>query len=200
MRDFLQALFQSGDVDVSRSLGDHSREDFSAEILSFDQVSRLNLAGAAPVLDPQTAAWAARMLYQICQLVALRNLAAAEAEKVLRIRCPSERSASVDYSADLFLRYLPNVHAIAKRAAGDDPLVALIEQFAAEWPLSSIGIDGIEPGPVDSFVQDFSLRQLYVDRIIAHNAFHLGKDSRIVAQIRLSRASNPELGIAIEAQ
>jgi hypothetical protein len=41
-----------------------------------------------------------------------------------------------------------------------------MKQLAKTWPLSSVGIPGLEKVEVETFVDDPALRRLYADRII----------------------------------
>ena len=89
------------------------------------------------------------------------------------VPCPHARSASfpaVDYSADLFFRYFPGLVTLARRLAPADPLVDKIQAVISDWPLSSVGMEGVAPAPVDSFIMHPGLRQLYADRILASGA------------------------------
>ncbi len=193
MREFLHALFESGHVSVASQLVAEDREEIAALVRDFDRVARLNLAGSAPELDLEVGKWAAKLLYRVSQLVVLRNIEAEEVAAAFREGCPSVRSPATDYSADLFLRYLPDVHAIARRLAADDPLVEQLEKLAADWPLSSVGIKDLSRGSTETFIRDASLRQLYVDRIVENKAFQLAQEPEIAEEIRVSCAAWPEL-------
>lgn len=191
MREFLQALFESGHVSVAARLGVEGEEDVTEVIKDFDRVARLNLAPGVPALDEKVARWAAGLLYRACQMVVLRSVEAAEMEAIFRTPCPATRSPETAYSADLFFRYLPDVHEMAKRLAADDPLVAHLAKLGTDWPLSSTGMKGIERGEIGSFISNASLRQLYIDRIIENKAFHLAREPEMAEEIR---AILPESG------
>ncbi|CAN5802394.1 hypothetical protein BH09VER1_BH09VER1_49530 [soil metagenome] len=193
MREFLHALFESGHVSVASKLVAEDPEEIGSLVQDFDRVARLNLAVDAPGLDLEVGKWAAALLYRMSQLVVLRTIEAEEVAASFQVRCPSERSPATDYSADLFLRYLPDVHALAKRLAADDPLVAQLEKLAGDWPLSSVGMKDIARGRIDSFIHDASLRQLYVDRIIENKAFHLAQEPEMAEEIRVSCGVFPGL-------
>ncbi len=193
MRAFLQALFESGHVSVAPSLRPEEQEDLTPAILEFDRVARLSLAGRAPELNLDAAGWAAERLYRICQLIVLRDLDAAQVAEVFRRTCPTPRSPETDYSADLFLQHLPQLHEFAQRLAADDPLVGHIERLANAWPLSAVGIDLLSPGEIGSFIHHPSLRQLYLDRIIERKALTLAREPHIAELIRASYGAFPEL-------
>ena len=193
MRAFLQALFETGHVSAPLTLSTGEKDEITPQLLEFDRAARLNLAGTAPELNLAVAAWAATLLYRTCQLLILRNLDAAQVADAFLLPCPAARSPETDYSADLFLCYLPDLHEIARRLAADDPLVARIETLTAAWPLSGVGMKGIEPDGIESFIHHPTLRRLYLDRIIERKAFLLARDPRVADWIRASYGAFPEL-------
>jgi hypothetical protein len=85
---------------------------------------------------------------------------------MLAVPCPGNPSPSVCYSADLSLRHLPDLLSLARGIAADDPLVGGMTSLARAWPLSSVGVPGIEGVDASPFLPHPALRQLYVDRII----------------------------------
>jgi hypothetical protein len=119
---------------------------------------------------------------------------AAAVHESLSSPCPEKPSPAVCYSVDLSFRYLPDLLSLAKGIAPADPLVTGLTGLARAWPLSSVGVLGIE-GPVDvrPFIADPSLRQLYVDRIIDKaDASRLG-DPQIVDLVREALGDFPDL-------
>jgi len=83
-------------------------------------------------------------------------------------------AASVDagavFSADLMLRYLPDLLQLAKGLAPDDVLVQCLQQTLGDWPFSSVGTGtGISGeavmGPILSHP---ALRYAYRDKVIRY--------------------------------
>ena len=85
---------------------------------------------------------------------------------VLAVPCPEPPSPSVCYSADLSLRYLPDLLSLAKGIASDDPLVHGLHAICRSWPLSSVGVPDVGELDTGAFLSHPTLRRLYVDRII----------------------------------
>jgi len=191
--EFLQALLETGRVSVALSENKTGRQDLTPILLDFDRSARLNLAGSAPKLDLAVAEWAATVLYRGCQLAVLRNVDAGEVAAAFQSPYPSPRSPETDYSADLFFQYLPDLQAITKRLAADDPLVAQLVALASAWPLSCGTMEGGTLGSTDSFFQHPSLRQLYVDRILERKALHLVQEPEIAELIRAAYGPFPAL-------
>src|SRR6185503_2575435 len=57
---------------------------------------------------------------------------------------PRPRGAEADWSADLTLRHLPKLFQLARHLSNADPLLQQMKQIAAAWPLSSVGVAGLE--------------------------------------------------------
>jgi hypothetical protein len=167
LRRFVNQLIGTGRVHVAaRGLPADQDADAPDAMREVDVVARLDAPGDPPVLDVPAAVWAAGVLNAACRLLVYRDLTLGP-DTPLAPPCPSGPSASAVWSADLTLRYLPDVLRHARAVAQDDPLVAALLELARAWPLSSVGVPGV-PRPLDlTHVWSHpSLRQLYVDRVI----------------------------------
>ena len=92
---------------------------------------------------------------------------------------PAAAPASLHYSVDLSFRFLPDLLRLARSEAEGDPLLRHIRQWAAAWPLSSVGIPDLELGSIEPIVEHPCLLSIYCDRIIAlRDRSRLG-DSRV---------------------
>jgi hypothetical protein len=114
--------------------------------------------------------------------------------------CPEPGSPSVHYSVDLFLRYFPEVFIPAQKLAPGDPLIAELLKLGAAWPLSSIGIPGVEPANLEAIVSSPCLLRLYADRVIQKEDCARLKDQRIADAVRSGLGDHPELAPAISAE
>ena len=147
----------------------------------------MSLAHHAPSMIMDAALDGASWLYQGCQLFVDRSRtpeAFAAAVRVGSERWPSEPEAL--YSVDLALSFLPDLHQHARQHATADPLMAVLNQLAVQWPLSSVGIPELEISwdQIVPWWDDLSLRQLYVDRVIARDdASRLGPPE-VASQVR----------------
>jgi hypothetical protein len=197
MREFLDQLFTTGQVTVPPAGVSFDDDEIELEIRQFDRSARLSLSGEAPELDIESAVWAAGMLAEAARLAIARELSPAEIGQIITRGCPKPRSPEVDYSADLFLRYLPELLAWVQRLAGDDPLLEHLRRLGAEWPLSSVGIKGLAVGSIEPFVGHASLRRLYVDRILAADDVSRLSDPRVADAARAAVGAHPELAPAV---
>jgi hypothetical protein len=178
LRLFVQGLLTDGRVLVSPlPPAPEDSADVFPLLAVMDSVARTELAGDGPAFSQSSALWAARLLHDLCRFVVCRDIGEAAVAAACQVPCPEPRSASVDWSADLCLRNLPGVFRLARLLSNGDPLVAQIKRLAAAWPLSSVGIPGIGPANVHTFIADSALRRLYADRILAaEDASRLGNE------------------------
>jgi hypothetical protein len=167
---FLAALFDQGRVAVAHPQQAIAADDLeqARQVLGERaQAVALEFPGTPPAVDWPVALWAATALYRGCQLTIYRELDAGAIDELLAAPCPPATVTSRHYSADLTFVFLPDLIRQATTASADDPLVALLRQLAAQWPLSSVGIEKLEPQHVDEIAADPGLLRCYVDRILA---------------------------------
>lgn len=188
LQRFLSSLMESGQA----HLGDGPEADAPA-LLEFDRRARLESPLAPPALSLPAARWGASMLFAGCRLLLRRDLDASVVTRTLAAPCPESPSPSVAYSADLTLRYLPDLWTFARRLADDDSLVGAVASLAASWPLSSVGIPGLAAPAIDAFWDHPSLRVLYLDRIVLRRDFSRLADARVRAVAREALGAHPEL-------
>ena len=142
------------------------------------------------------------MMYAISQTLVFRDIDGEAIERRFARPCPGAPSPSRCYSVDLTFQYLPDVFSIARRSAPGDPLVDRIRQTAREWPLSSVGVPAIGEVSTDAFWDSRSLRQLYIDRILARqDRSRLSTDpvrGEVRASLGLYRDLYPEVAAALD--
>lgn len=198
LRTFLMSLIEHGRVEVA-AVGEalEARTGEADElILGYDELSRAQLAFTAPPYHPAVARWAAELLYRGCQAVVYRQLDADAVKQLLAVACPEPLDAGVLYSADLMLRYLPNLLTLSRGVAEHDVLVDELMRLAAAWPLSSVGVQPVGPEldrqSLEILVADECLRQLYVDRVIAR------RDAARLAHPAVAEGVRQSLGLYTE--
>jgi len=190
---FLNSLLDNGQIVVSSDLEVGISDDVPAQLQELDRSARANLAFEAPDLDVAAATWAATVLCHGCQFLLCRDAPEQTVDKLLSVPCPVRREPATHYSVDLLFQYLPDLIALARRLAPNDPLVKRLLALATEWPLSSVGIEGVGPVNVDGFIQNDCLRQLYVDRVLAREDMGRAKYPRVEAAIKETLGAHPEL-------
>jgi MoxR-vWA-beta-propeller ternary system domain bpX4 len=197
---FLKTLAEEGRAVVSpQPLATESDEALSA-LNQLDELARVELALDAPQFSANAALWAARLFYHLCQFTVCREIGEDQIAAACRIPCPEPRGPKVDWSVDLTVRHLPKLFDLARHLSNADPLLQQMKQIASAWPLSSVGIAGLENLRLDSFVFYPALRRLYTDRIIAAgDATRLG-DPRVADFLRADLGLHHELAPAIASK
>src|SRR5438132_4618804 len=126
---------------------------------------RLEIAGPLLEFDAATAVAASQLLWQACWFLVNRS----EPTEVLEQRLVMPRrptTAAQHLSADLVLRYLPQVHRRAQALTPGDVLVALLGHVLRQWPLSGV-LSEVDEEPTTEL--DFGghpgLMLLYAERL-----------------------------------
>jgi hypothetical protein len=199
---FLTAIYDGNAATVPPRAPVDEREWTAASdvIETFDFVARTGLAYDAPRLVPVVARWAAERLYRACQFLVYRDVEADEVREGCAVPCPvAAVSPDVCYSADLILRYLPDVFALARGIAREDPLIDGLRGLALAWPLSSVGMPEVGEVDVSGFIRHPGLRRLYADRIMERNDRSRLGDAAVVAAVREAIGAYPGLAPSIWA-
>ncbi|HUY90017.1 MAG TPA: hypothetical protein VMV10_14875 [Pirellulales bacterium] len=189
--DFLQALFEHGRVRVAAPDHAVSTSDWShadAVLAERHAGDRAEFPGVIPPLDRAVAHWAAEQFYRACQFAVYRDAGADRIAATLNAPCPQAPAASRHVSVDLTFRFLPDLHRLASAASQDDPLCQRLRGWAADWPLSSVGMANVNPADIGDVLEHAGLRGLYVDRIIAR------RDRSRLSDPRLKEAVQAALG------
>ncbi len=197
LSQFLERLFEEGRVPVTAPEPVPADELRAAEttLAGLEAVYRLDLPGEAPPLAPAAARWAAVSLFHACQFVVFRNageemIAAALTAPIPvgehaslhagdGLEDPSDHAASLHYSVDLTFRFLPDLMRLARSDAENDPLLGYLRQWAADWPLSSVGLPDVTPKSIEPIVNHPCLLGIYRDRVIARNDRSRRGDPRV---------------------
>jgi hypothetical protein len=186
LSQFLESLFEEGRVLVSAPEPVPAAEVSAADrtLADLDSVYRLDLPGEAPPLSIPAARWAAVCIFHAAQFVAYRDAGEAMLAAAFGAPVPDAEAASQHYSVDLTFRFLPDLIRLARSDAENDPLLGYLRQWAAAWPLSSVGVADVTPGPIEPIVQHTCLLGIYRDRILARNDRSRRADPRIDDAVR----------------
>ena len=172
---------------------DEPWETGDAVLAENERIWRHDLPEPVPAFIPSAARWAAVWLYRACQFAVHRDVDEQAVQQALAAPFPAVVSADTCYSVDLTFRFLPDLERFARSAAEHDPLVVLLRERAAEWPLSSVGITDIGDVAIGGFAGHPGLMQLYADRIIAAGDVARMADPRVRSQIESSLGMFPTL-------
>ncbi|ACU63246.1 hypothetical protein [Chitinophaga pinensis] len=168
LSEFISSLINKGEVRVAHVLQDFDEEEIRLARIHLQQyyTDDINdMPGQAPPYNEKAALWAAAYLYRTIQFLLLRHLEAAELKHYLP-PFDGEQTPAAIYSADLCLRYLPDIFLLAKGISPEDPLVKILVVLAAQWPLSAATIPEVSTEGLSSILEHPSLKSTYIDRII----------------------------------
>lgn len=139
------------------------------------QQEALDYPHTPPAYHDEAALWAAKTLYVTSQLILYRK----NEDSDLLAQLPDfqeEITPEMILSADLCLRFLPELLPYLKQINAEDPLVQIIEDKLVQWHYSGIGYN-ISPTLLhfEQIASDPCLQQLYTDRIISLKNLQLAK-------------------------
>lgn len=167
--EFLTALFADGRVTVPdfSPLVDEEVNAGDEIIAEYERHTRLEMPGTAPAFIATAGRWAGTRFFRACQFLVYRDIGEKTVDEELGVPIGEPVSPDVHYCVDLVFRFLPDVTKFASSAAERDPLLDHLNDWARQWPLSSVGMSGIENVDIAGFENNVSLMRLYADRIIA---------------------------------
>ena len=178
---FLDTLFllrQEGCITIFSDIHEISKREeedamdyFQAEF----EKERLEFLSDTIVCDTETALWAAKVVYHSAQLYLIRENTAKDLNKLI----PSfkgKREISALLSADLSLRFLPQIVSALQRADPEDPVVKMLESILKQFHYSAIGSD-LDPEGInwEEELKDKTYRKLYLERIVEKKAYQLAE-------------------------
>jgi hypothetical protein len=164
---FLTDLQTTGDLSVAPVLepfSEQERKNTSGQLREMYAADVLDMPLTAPPFHGEAASWGAETIYRIVQLILIRDAGEKAINEHLKdFGAPAGPEAI--YSADLCLRYLPELWSLAKGLAPGDPLVRRLEELAEAWPFSSVGLEIKKTENIDTILSHPSLCRAYIDRI-----------------------------------
>lgn len=159
----IQEISQKEEQDAA----DYFESEFEKECLEFlsDQIN----------CDHGTAVWAAKLMYHSAQLHLIRENTAKDLNKLI----PSfkgKRDVSAILSADLSLRFLPQIISVLQNADPEDTLIKMLENILRQFHYSAIGFDlDLENIDWEEELKDKTYRKLYLERIVENKAYKLAE-------------------------
>lgn len=202
---FLRQLLESGRVVIESSelASESAISESESWLAEFERQWRTQIAGNAPDFDVQIASWAGQNFYRACQLLMHRSLPE-EAQSIGFSKANFKTGMPHShYNVDLVFRFLPDLWNFAKAIDRSDPLSQRIAQWCVQWPLSSVGtanLGDISVVDIGGFVENPSLIQLYVDRIIRHVDLTRADDKRVRKAIETSIGECPKLASRLRTE
>lgn len=145
----------------------------------------LEYPGIAPGFNSEAALWAAKTVYLAAQLLLYREHEISDLEQLLP-EFGQKNEASAMLSADLCLRFLPQITSEMKRIDPDDPVIQILEKHLYRFHYSTIGFEmDVEKIDFDSVASNDCLLQLYIDRIVHRKAIKFSESDFIKKQLEI---------------
>ncbi|MGO4708943.1 hypothetical protein AB4Y90_07425 [Chryseobacterium sp. 2TAF14] len=178
---FLETLFllrKEGALTVFSDLKTLSEKD-EKEAEDFFQSEfekeRLEFLSDQVAFNKEAAIWAGKILYHSAQLYLIRKDTAKDLEKLIP-QYQGEKTVSAILSADLSLRFLPQLLVALQVTDSTDPLVIILENILYQFHYSGIGLDlNLEKISWEKELEDKTYRKLYLERIVEKKAYKLAE-------------------------
>lgn len=164
---FLHRLFREGSAVLRERprLAAGERAEALALLEGAYAACRLDVAGPPIAFDAVAGLAAAELLGGACWFLVNRTEPPDEVERALAL--PGRPATAAQHlSADLTLRFLPQVHRRARSLAPDDRLTELLADVLRRWPLSGVLADVTEPPLTPPEFDHPGLRLLYAERFV----------------------------------
>lgn len=163
--DFLTQLFKTGQVEMPPGPDPLISSPSARRQLGLAyEADSWHFPGLQPGWNPEAGETAASWLAAAALCFSDRTIDSTTVKKLLSLPAPPLTLCD-HYSADLVLRYVPELYHLAQSLSPEDPLIFSIRKMADLFPLSAPGIPG-ESLPPSEVLNDPALRRLYLDRLI----------------------------------
>lgn len=192
---FLETLLGEGRASVP-DLGPipPQQKSAAAEVLArYERLWRLECPSPVPKYNPEAASWAAEQFCLACQFAIFRAVDEQAMHAALAPSFDGRAGPEVHYSVDLVFRFLPDLVKFVHSASSDDPLEKILRGWAHNWPLSSVGMAGIEDTDLQAMYQSPGLMTLYVDRVISQSDQSRLADDLVREHVLAAVGMYPEL-------
>lgn len=127
------------------------------------------------VCDKITAVWAAKVLYHSAQLYLIRENTAGNMENLIP-KFKGTRTTSSILSADLSLRFLPEVMVALNSVDPEDPLIKMLEDVLTVFHYSGVGYElDLKGVNWEEELKDKTYRKLYLERIVEKKDYKLAE-------------------------
>ena len=140
----------------------------------------------SPDFNPTAALWSAEIIYKVAQLILYREH---KSEELTHLLPPfaGELTDSAMLSADLCLRFLPEMLEQLKLIDSQDSLIVLLEGYLHQWHYSGIGATTeIEELDFSIITSNACLFQLYCNRIIDKKQLNFANHPQMSERIKAS--------------
>lgn len=156
---------------ISSKEEQEAEEYFEAEF----EKERLEFLSDQLICNKTTAVWAAKVLYYSAQLYLIRENTINNLENLIP-KFKGTRDISSVLSADLCLRFLPEVMIALNSIDPEDPLIKMLEDILTEFHYSGVGYDlDLKHVNWEKELEDKTYRKLYLERIVEKKDYKLAE-------------------------
>lgn len=146
----------------------------------FDRES-LNYPFEVPKFNANAALWASKIVYFSAQLLLYRENKVTELADFLP-NYTDTIDASAILSADICLRFLPQINDELKRIDSEDAILPILNHHLQQFHFSAVGFDiDIETLDYQIIFSNTCLKQLFLDRVVAKKDYKLAEKPEINA-------------------
>lgn len=136
---------------------------------------RLEFLSGQLTCNKTAAVWAAKVLYHSAQLYLIRENTAKNLENLIP-KFKGTRDVSSLLSADLSLRFLPQIIIALHTLDPEDTLIKMLEDILTEFHYSGIGYDlDLKKVNWEEELKDRTYRKLYLERIVEKKDYKLAE-------------------------
>ncbi len=150
-------------------------EDTADYLESEFEKERLEFLSLDIHFDKEASVWAAKVLYHSAQLYLIRKDTSKDLYKLIP-EYKGRRDISSLLSADLSLRFLPQIVSALQNADPEDLLIKILENILRQFHYSAVGSD-TTLGNInwEEELKDKTYRKLYLERIVEKRAYQLAE-------------------------
>jgi hypothetical protein len=162
-------------------ISDAEAKDAVAFLESEYEREALNYPFSPPIFDANAALWASKTVYFSAQLLLYRENKVSELNKFLP-HYTGIINPSAILSADICLRFLPQIRDELKRIDSEDAILPILERNLQQFHYSAVGFDlDVKTNDLKTIFSNDCLKQLYLDRIVARKDYKLAEQPEINA-------------------
>ncbi|MCD9855371.1 hypothetical protein LUD75_11665 [Epilithonimonas sp. JDS] len=178
---FLDTIFRlrtDGHITIFAAIQDipkKEEQDVASYLESEFEKERLEFVSDQIKYDAETAVWAAKVLYRSAQLYLIRKDTDKNLDKLIPV-FKGKIDVSAILSADLSLRFLPQIISALQGADAEDPLIKMLENILTQFDYSAIGFElDLDKINWEQELKDRTYRKLYLERIVEKKAYKLAE-------------------------
>ena len=158
-----------------KSISQKEEQDAADYFESEFEKERLEFLSDKINCDREIAVWAAKVLYHSAQLHLIRENTAKDLSQLIPL-FKGKREINSILSADLSLRFLPQIISVLQDVDPEDPLIKILENILQQFHYSGIGFDlDLEKIDWEEELKDKTYRKLYLERVVENKAYRLAE-------------------------